>query len=187
MGRPRKIDDDVAIRLYQEGKSLPEIAAFFGVVKGSVSDRIRKAGAISRRASKIRLIPSELDVAYLAGLFDGEGYATIVLSKSERVHQYWLQIGITNTYLPVLHYVRDAFGVGQISRREVTDHALECWKWTAISRDAAHVLGVLQAYLKIKAEVAALGLEFQSRIGERYNSLWRAEMKARITKVNRET
>jgi len=187
MGRIRIVDDEIAERMYLEGKPLGEIAGVFGVTRSSISDRLRKRGVVTRRDARIRLTPQPMELAYLAGLFDGEGYVTIVLSKSERVHQYWLQIGIVNTNRAVLEHMEAVFGVGRLHARKPTARSLECWKWQATNRDAAHVLDLLRPYLRIKAEVAGIGSEFQARIRERNNNDWRAEMKARISALNRET
>jgi len=64
------------------------------------------------------------DVAWLAGLFDGEGCITIETSKNGSPS---IKIGITNTCRPLLEHVKAMTGVGYITTRP---RQREGWKTT---------------------------------------------------------
>jgi hypothetical protein len=110
-------------------------------------------------------------VAYIAGLFDGEGCATVYGYKATKNgEKYWrLIVRIANTHRGVLEWIREQWGRGWIAR-ESTSHNKPGWKqgWTfrLQGRDAAHFLTTLRPHLKIKAE----------RVDEILSNPWRGRV-----------
>lgn len=51
---PRKFDYDLAVRMYADGKSYPQIAKHFGVANGTVIRAVKKSGGCSRSISEGR-------------------------------------------------------------------------------------------------------------------------------------
>ncbi len=69
----------------------------------------------------------DIDLAYIAGLVDGEG--CIMITKENRLYteakhgyRFWLQVKITNTNKAVLEWVKDLFG-GSVSQT-IGDYSL---------------------------------------------------------------
>ena len=60
----------------------------------------------------------QTDVAYIAGLIDGEG--TVTLSHRHRNETRHLIVSISNTELPLLDYVLDTIGAGKITRKRIS-------------------------------------------------------------------
>jgi hypothetical protein len=73
---------------------------------------------------------NEVGWAYLAGLFDGEGYIRCSFKKHhkgrKRNMEFW--ITVTNTYRPILEYLRMNFG-GSIyeSPSKSSKHKMSCF------------------------------------------------------------
>lgn len=112
-----------------------------------------------------------LDAAYLAGLFDGEGCVLIYARKTYvprgQTTPHHLLITITNTHQPVLEWVQKTFGGHLYAYKRATagrPKMSRAWKWTATSREAAHLLRAMLPYLKIKHTQAMIALELQDDI-----------------------
>ena len=109
---------------------------------------------------------NEVGWAYLAGLFDGEGYIPCSFKKHhkgrKRNMEFW--ITVTNTYRPILEYLRVNFG-GSIyeSPSKSSKHKMSCF-WKLTSRNAFVVLSQIAPYLKIKREPANLVLSKKALI-----------------------
>jgi len=105
-----------------------------------------------------------LDLAYFAGLVDGEGSIGIAKHKSKscrRGHTFELvvQLNMSNPLLP--NQLRCAFG------GSVTEHQhkakLWMWHWCIVARKAGTFLYAIQPYLRLKKERAKIALEFQAK------------------------
>jgi hypothetical protein len=99
---------------------------------------------------------NEAGWAYVAGLFDGEGYIRCSFKKHHKGRKRGMEFGITvtNTYRPILEYLRMSFG-GSIyeSPSKSSKHKMSCF-WKLTSRNAFVVLSQIAPYLKIKREPA---------------------------------
>lgn len=95
-----------------------------------------------------------VDLAYLAGFFDGEGSIGIAGSS--------LQVRVVNTYLPILEKFQDAFG-GVIAPHNKGDEKTRLtWEWRCYGDTAAQALGALLPLLNEKAAQAYLGLHYRT-------------------------
>jgi hypothetical protein len=100
------------------------------------------------------------DLAYIAGLVDGEGCIYIDIG-GEKHRCYRLHLVISNTYYPILEYIKEKLG-GRIQRRSVVrGEKKACWglEWNAV--EVAKVLGLVYPYLKIKKAEAQVALLYQ--------------------------
>lgn len=93
----------------------------------------------------------ELEKAYLAGFFDGEGCIWINCSGN-----YQLQIGVAQKYPAVLHRYVNLWG-GKIY------NANGCHRWMPGARESEKVLRDLLPYLYEKKSQAILALMFLRR------------------------
>jgi hypothetical protein len=104
---------------------------------------------------------TNIDAAYIAGLFDGEG--CVLISTKQRFGRavFWLEISITNTDKPVLDWILATVGGRMQKKPHNKKGNRDLWRWRASSREAAGVLEILLPYLRIKREQARLAIEFQ--------------------------
>ena len=103
------------------------------------------------------------ELAYIAGIFDGEGTVTISSYKASRYggsQRRLLMVLLSSTDRSVVDYLRETFG-GAITITKVHDNHKEIRRWTLSSRMAADFLYRVLPYLRIKREHAILGLDWQ--------------------------
>lgn len=106
-------------------------------------------------------------IAYTAGLFDGEG--CVLLNKQSprkngKTTPYYLKISIRSTYKPVIEWLRETYGgsIGASKPYKVTHKP--SWEWLLYSNDALRFLQSVRPYLKIKLDEAIIGIEFQAHV-----------------------
>jgi hypothetical protein len=111
-------------------------------------------------------------LAYVAGLFDGEGSIVIGCSKVPPNHpvrkspNYWLQVGITNTDRELIEWLHGTFG-GHISDNSHSPSRKKqrpCWAWRTMSKDANAFLQAITPYLRTKKEQAVIAINFQEHM-----------------------
>jgi hypothetical protein len=98
-----------------------------------------------------------LSLAYVAGLFDGEGciyIGALAIGRDRKTPQYFLNVLISNTFLPVLKKVRSQFGGSIHQQRE------GIYQWVASGRLALPFLRALLPHLQIKRKQAEIGIAF---------------------------
>ena len=104
------------------------------------------------------------DIAYIAGLFDGEGSIQITnyihKGNGSQCWEVRCSLAQKESYLPLL--MQFHFG-GSVQRR-YKGHNTRHWK--ASGRDTYEFLKVVLPYLKVKRPQAELGIKFQERIWE---------------------
>ena len=101
------------------------------------------------------------EIAYIAGLFDGEG--SIYISKGKK--QYFLTVSITNTDLYVLEFIKNLLHIGKISKSpDKTMKHHKVYRLRLYSNDAKNFLEIVLPYLRVKTEQAKLAIEFQSKM-----------------------
>jgi hypothetical protein len=109
-----------------------------------------------------------MEIAYAAGLFDGEGYVRIARwEKPGSIHiRYNVIGGIAVTYLPIIQALRDQFG-GSINqnRHDLRNpkHRIQ-FTWHIASQTAATFFRQIVPYLIIKREEVELALRLQDDI-----------------------
>lgn len=121
-----KVNYEQAAQMYRDGKSHYEIAEVFGVSRQAICSGFLNKGIVTRRSQKVRLCPDPMNLAYIAGVFDGEGHVSIALSKSKQKEQFWLQVGIVNTDKGLLDYIHQSFGIGRINQTTSSGKMVVC-------------------------------------------------------------
>lgn len=85
--------------------------------------------------------------AYIAALIDGEG--TISLTRHNKNGYRRLEIGISNTELELLKWVKNLIGAGQInSKRSYNKKHLTCYTYKICNRQAFNLLVQVSSYLR---------------------------------------
>jgi hypothetical protein len=110
-------------------------------------------------------------LAYVAGLFDGEGSIVIGYNKPDatrgrKVPSYWLQVGITNTDRPLIDWLHATFDghISDNSHSPSRKNQRPCWVWRTMGTQARAFLQDISPYLRIKKDQALLAIEFQDHI-----------------------
>ncbi len=109
------------------------------------------------------------DLAYIAGIFDGEGCIQIV-KRTDRNGQHSLRASLemANEFIPNL--LQFYFG-GSVHKRDFRSRGWQIqWHWVVSSNKAKLFIEAILPYLKLKRNEAELGLKFQSSmhtVGER--------------------
>ena len=106
---------------------------------------------------------NENDIAYIAGLFDGEGTVDYAKRKEKKktksvsVKSYWcwkitMRIEMTDKF--VLEWIADTLGVGTVRKRNrspsVKPHWKDRWVWTARHREAFEIAKLLWPHAQVK-------------------------------------
>ena len=103
---------------------------------------------------------SESDIAYIAGLFDGEGSISYKQYMRKRKHQkkayptWSIRMEIAMTDRSVLIWLHEILGVGTVNpKRYKTKYAVgwkKQWRWRCQFRDAYYVARLLWPYVHVK-------------------------------------
>ena len=104
-------------------------------------------------------VMTEIDLAYFAGIFDGEGCVSIQPNKG----QLTLTVDVVNTNFEVIENMHKYLG-GHLSLR--TQNKISPMRvWYVRGHKCAESLKPLIPYLHIKREQALLAIEFSKTIG----------------------
>jgi len=111
----------------------------------------------------------DLDIRYVAGLFDGEGWITVnVWAVPGREYiRYQLFVGVGMSHYPLMKAMQDQFG-GLLHRNDSAakrnpNHKI-CYQWRLSSRPAVGFLEAVRPHLKVKGEEADLAIVLQKHI-----------------------
>lgn len=115
---------------------------------------------------------AELDVAWAAGFFDGEGSISIRKTYSKLKSQgttrqtYGLYLRVAQVDRSPLDKFTLIFGTGSVNKVRRDDPNRPMYHdWCAAGESAARILARMLPYLTVKRERALLGLEFQQITG----------------------
>ena len=98
-----------------------------------------------------------VDLAYMAGLFDGEG--CINIKKKGRYYSLNCKLNMANEFLPNLY--KFSFG-GSLSKVPQEPPIQTQLAWSITSRNATTFLEAILPYLKLKRNEAELAIKFQN-------------------------
>ena len=118
------------------------------------------------------------DLAYCAGLFDGEGCIHISKQylKKQPPAYYNLRVTITNTNQYVLEWFHFSFS-GNLYLQKPKENRQRAWRWQIADRQAEEFLRAILPYLIIKKAEAELALKFMAGKGIKGTREIRAERK----------
>lgn len=121
----------------------------------------------------------DLDIRYVSGLFDGEGWITIVKQQlggyghyNDHYVRYQLAIGIGMTNKPVIEKMHRQFGGGFIHKRPnlvKLPKARLAYMWKITSQPAADFLKLAAPHMVVKKDEAEVAIEFQKHVRKHIN------------------
>jgi hypothetical protein len=135
------------------------------------------------RVTTETLTSSNLDAAYLAGFFDGEGLVSIISFVGHGHRQHAARINVTNTDLPILEMYQHYFG-GSIRKHSKPRRQTYRWELRKNEDRQKFLLDVL-AYLNVKHEEACTVLEFL-RLGSAEDPAKRNDFYQRLVSLKKE-
>jgi len=105
---------------------------------------------------------AEMNLEYLAGLFDGEGYFSINRRQNRGNEiSYRLYASITLRQYSILKEIQEfAGGVVRQSSEATIRHA-SCFIWTVIGKEAAELAHAIKDKLRAKKQQAELAIQYQ--------------------------
>ena len=113
------------------------------------------------------------DLAYVAGIIDGEGWIRIHNRKIKNGNQnYALQVGVGMTNECLINWLKFCFGGSVLQRNQIGNRKTR-YDWALATKQAGDFLKLVLPYLKIKRPQAELALKFQSRRRYRGNPNWK--------------
>lgn len=102
---------------------------------------------------------TEVELAYMAGIIDGEGCVNI-WCRSDR-KEYRLRLSVTNCDLSLMLWIKSTFG-GYLYRREAQKAGWKTkYEWMVTGKLLDNVLPIILPYLKIKRRQAELAVCFR--------------------------
>lgn len=108
-------------------------------------------------------MPKATDIAWAAGIFDGEGCITITRQKAGsggRINpSHRLYIKVTMGSEATVRRLREIFGLGTITLQK-SERWNDAHTWWVASRQAGEVLDLMRPYLFTKLAEAELAREF---------------------------
>jgi len=158
----QKVDYKIAHQLYEQGQSPSEIAKVFNVKCFTIQQGLRRHGYVVQPKYGLIKIPSAIDWAYLAGLFDAEGSVNIshTFIKRKQSHCFALTLSITNSNEPIMNWLVEIIGGHYY---QIQKSVRPIFSWNISSVQAKQVLEHMSKYLRIKKQAADIGIEFQNR------------------------
>lgn len=110
----------------------------------------------------------QTELAYLAGLFDGEGCIFIQKLNKQRgfiTSRYRLTVQITNTCESIMMWFKSQ-GWYVLERKKMKKEWKRCWVGKLHDRNASRFLESVLLYLRVKRDEAEVALEFQKHKDE---------------------
>ena len=108
-------------------------------------------------------------LAYLAGIIDGEGSIGIekLSPTATRKKTYYIaRLCIINTDISLIHWINDNFSDGSWHERKVPLNHKRCYRWHIFGKNLEFLLKALLPYLIIKQQHAKIVLEFRKTTGK---------------------
>lgn len=128
------------------------------------------------------------EIAYLAGIFDGEGYVGISHNGIKaKYKQYTLKLAITNTNLDLINWLMHRFDFYLLKRKKYvnTFNRKQVYQCLIQGNKVIDMLNLIYPYLIIKKNKAALILKEWPEKGSRSNEK-RTEIYNRIKQLTKE-
>ena len=113
----------------------------------------------------------EIDLAYVAGIIDGEG--SICITKESKLHdrratpKYFLSVSVGNSNEWLIYWLCNTFGGSFCFRGRLGFSNLDIWVWQITQAGACQFLKLILPYLRLKHPQAELAIDFQSHRGRR--------------------
>ena len=122
------------------------------------------------------------DLAYTAGIVDGEGWIGILLNKSKgRKPYYLMRVVVANTNEWLIQWLKFGFGGYAYCRQSKANNTEPIWEWIITANKALEFLKLIYPYLHLKKPQAEIAIKFQGSrrgVGHRLNEKERAVTEA---------
>lgn len=105
---------------------------------------------------------SEVDLAWCAGFFDGEGYVTISRRNHKGYTGHYLRVGINHVAPEPLYKFVELFGGKLEYDDKCKGNRKPRYRWAKSTSSALSVLEQLEPYLLNKQNVVKIAREFQN-------------------------
>ena len=130
----------------------------------------------------------KIDLAYTAGIMDGEGSIGIAKHKSRSCrigYTFELYVQVTSSDEWLCQWLR--FGYGGSLSHSTNNAGNPMWHWIIASRKAGEYLKLICPFLKLKKPQAELAIQFQDakkHSGHKTDKQWAVEEAQRILLQN---
>lgn len=101
------------------------------------------------------MVDSE-ELAYAAGLFDGEGSITLTRHRDNRTHSP--QVSIASSDYEVVHWFQERFGGSIVTKQPRKSNHLVSYDWRLTDRRALKFLEFIRPYLVIERKIRRIDL-----------------------------
>lgn len=118
------------------------------------SGALERRSALPRRTDLTALASvTEMELAYIAGLFDGEGCVLITYPKAHKNGRRYRRISvkITQKDCMILDWIRDRTGLGHVASKGTGGRYDECFDWTVAYRQCEAFLQHIRPHVRMKA------------------------------------
>jgi hypothetical protein len=116
---------------------------------------------------------NDVDIAYIAGLFDGEGTITYKKYKEKKkngTYDCWrISMEIAMTDRSVLVWLTEVLGCGTLNKKPRKNGHKMQYRWRCVFRDAFHVCCLLFPYAHTKLDKITQVIEHYSTIQKKDN------------------
>ncbi len=104
------------------------------------------------------------ELAYAAGIFDGEGHISLMRcvkpSKKRAGPEYALDVQITNSDKPVLEFFRTRFG-GRVKSHSMIEGRKPVYRWQVTGKKIDDFLVSVRPYVRIRKRQVKYALDFR--------------------------
>ena len=106
---------------------------------------------------------SEIEKAYLAGLFDAEGYVAIRYHGNGKSNRKWcqLEVSLANTDREIIEWLQEIFPGHTFTREYENEKHRTLYGWSITTQKAEAFLRIISKYSKEKKRQIDLVLEFR--------------------------
>jgi hypothetical protein len=107
------------------------------------------------------------ELAYIAGLIDGEGTIGFGFKAKGDIATYTLRLRVGMSDENTIRWLQRTSGFGSVTFRDLSRRRRQThWVWSVFSNQAASVLREVLPYLMVKKQQAELGILFQNSKGQ---------------------
>jgi hypothetical protein len=99
---------------------------------------------------------TETELAYAAGIVDGEGSVCLIKSRPTRFPSP--QVSVCSTDRELVEWFKTRFGGTIVLKRKRMAHHSDAYDWKLIDRNALRFLALVRPYLTIQRKVARVDL-----------------------------
>lgn len=163
-GHPELTEAGVIAALTETRGSILRAAPVLGTSRSAVTWFCQRHGIVPRafQGDEVdeQIVPT--DLAWVAGLFDGEGSVNLTFSANHPTcpRGAWsIKACITNTHAPTILAVQDIMGFGRMTCEARPAPRRSVYDWHVESRSAERFLRLVLPFLITKREQARLALD----------------------------